>query len=304
MSKFKLGLVGAGRMGKTHLRALAASDMVEVTAITEASSAVRATLSGFNGHVFAELSGMLAEADLDGILVAAPSGSHLDIVTQVASTGLPILCEKPCGLVTADAVVAAQIAKANAVLLQIAYWRRFVPELQRLKARIDSGALGEIYCILCYQWDQDLPMAAFRAKSGGIFVDMGVHEFDQLRWLSGQAVTRLQMTVATAASVPPVPGDAESAAVLCTLSGGGTGVISLGRKHAPGDMCRVEVFGTGGVEACPFLSPETGEETFLHALMRQAEGFASWARGGSAGGASATDAIAALELAERASLDL
>jgi myo-inositol 2-dehydrogenase / D-chiro-inositol 1-dehydrogenase len=304
MPKFRLGLVGAGRMGKTHLRALAASEIVEVVAITEAAEPVRATLSGFNGRVFSELSGMLAEVDLDGVLVVAPSGSHLDIVTQVASAGLPILCEKPCGLVAADAVAAAQIAEANAVLLQVAYWRRFVPELQRLKARIDSGALGEVYCILCYQWDQDLPMAAFRAKSGGIFVDMGVHEFDQLRWLSGQAVTRLQTTVATAASAPAVPGDVESAAALCTLSGGGTGIISLGRRHAPGDMCRVEVFGTAGVEACAFLSPETGEETFLHALMLQAEGFASWVRGGSAAGATATDAIAALELAAQASLAL
>ncbi len=129
---------------------------------------------------------------------------------------------------------------------------------------------------------------------------MGVHEFDQLLWLSGQTVTRLQATVATAAAAPPVPGDVESAAVLCTLDGGSTGIISLGRRHAPGDICRVEVFGTEGVEVCPFLNPETGEETFLHALRLQAEGFAAWVRGGSAAGATAGDAVAALELAESA----
>ena len=304
MGKFKLGLVGAGRMGKTHLRALARSEIVEIVAITEASEAVRATLAGFGGTVVAELGSMLAQADLEGVLVAAPSDSHLDIVTQVASARLPILCEKPCGLVAADAQAAAQIAESNNVRLQVAYWRRFVPELQRLKARIDQGALGQIYCILCYQWDQELPAAAFRAKSGGIFVDMGVHEFDQLRWLSGQAVTQLQAAVATAAWAPAVLGDAESAAVLCTLSGGGTGVISLGRRHAPGDICRVEVFGTEGVEACTFLDPATSEETFLQALMLQAEGFASWVRGGDAAGATAADAVAALELAETASSQL
>ena len=291
-------------MGKTHLRALARSEIVEIVAITEASESVRATVAGFGGTVFAELGSMLAEADLEGVLVAAPSGSHLDIVTQVVSARLAILCEKPCGLVAADAVAAAQIADANKVLLQVAYWRRFVPELQRLKAGIDRGAFGEIYCILCYQWDQDLPAEAFRTKSGGIFIDMGVHEFDQLRWLSGQAVTRIQATVATAAWAPAVPGDAESAAALCTLSGGGTGMISLGRRHAPGDICRVEVFGTEGVAACTFLDPVTGEETFLHALMLQAEGFASWVRGGGAAGATAADAVAALELAESASCQL
>jgi len=291
-------------MGKTHLRALARSETVEVVAVTETSEAVRTSLSGYSGRVFGELASMLAEAALDGVLVAAPSAIHLDIVTQVASAHLPILCEKPCGLAAADAAAAARIAEASGVRLQVAYWRRFVPELQRLKARIECGALGEIYCILCYQWDEDLPTAAFRAKSGGIFIDMGVHEFDQLRWLSGQEVTRVQATVARVASVPAVPGDAESAAVLCTLSGGGTGIVSLGRKHAPGDICRVEVFGREGAVACPFLGPEGGEETFLHALMLQAEGFASWVQGGSAAGATAADAMAALELAEQASRDL
>ena len=304
MAKFRLGLLGAGRMGKTHLRALAASEVVEIVAITEASEAVRATLTGFDGKVFPELNGMLNEGGLEGVLVAAPSGKHLEIVTQVASADLPILCEKPCGLTVADAVAAADVAARRGVPLQVAYWRRFVPELQHLKAKIDSGALGRIYCVVCYQWDQDLPAAAFRAKSGGIFIDMGVHEFDQLRWLSGQAVTRVQAAAATTAAAPAVPGDAESAAVLCTLSGGGTGIISLGRRHAPGDICRVEVFGTDGVESCSFLSPETGEETFLTALMLQAEGFASWARGASAAGATAADAVAALELAEAAARDL
>jgi myo-inositol 2-dehydrogenase/D-chiro-inositol 1-dehydrogenase len=291
-------------MGKTHLRALAQAETVEVVATTEASEAARATLNGLGGTVYSELGRMLAEADLDGVLVAAPSGSHLDIVTLVASARLPILCEKPCGLAAADAAAAARIAEAHDVLLQIAYWRRFVPELQSLKCRIDSGALGQIYCILCYQWDQDVPAAAFRAKSGGIFIDMGVHEFDQLRWLSGQSVTQLKAVVATAASAPAVPGDAESAGVLCTLNGGCTGIISLGRRHPPGDICRVEVFGTEGVEICPFLNPQDGEETFLQALRLQAEGFASWVRGGSAGGATAADAVAALELAERAAGDL
>jgi myo-inositol 2-dehydrogenase/D-chiro-inositol 1-dehydrogenase len=280
------------------------SEIVEIVAITEASAAVRAALTGFDGAVFAELGRMLTEVDLDGVLVAAPSGSHREIVAQVASAHLPILCEKPCGLIAADAVAASRMAERHGVLLQVAYWRRFVPELQRLKAKIDCGGLGQIYCVLCYQWDQDLPAAAFRAGSGGIFVDMGVHEFDQLRWLSGQAVTRLHAVAAAAAAAPPVAGDAESAAVLCALSGGATGMVSLGRRHAPGDICRVEVFGTDGVEVCAFLSPETGEETFLQALMLQAEGFASWVRGGKAAGATATDAIAALELAEQAARDL
>jgi myo-inositol 2-dehydrogenase / D-chiro-inositol 1-dehydrogenase len=297
MARFRLGLVGAGRMGRVHLQALSASETVRVAAVAEPSEAAHTSLQIAGVAVHADVAAMLHAGGLDGVLVAAPSTLHLAVVTQLAAAGLPILCEKPCGVTAAQAREAAATAARHSVKLQVAYWRRFVPSLQRLRQRIATGELGGLYFLACYQWDGEPPPPQFHAGSGGIFVDMGVHEFDQIRWLSGQEFTRLHSAIA---AVSQDAGDAESAQVLCTLSGGSTALVSLGRRHPFGDVCRVEAFGTRDAEDCRFLWPPDGEQVFLQALRRQAEGFAAWVRGGPPEGATAEDAVAALEAAERA----
>ena len=291
---FRLGLVGAGRMGRVHLRALSSSDVVRVVAVAEPSEAARATLHDAGVALHADAEAMLRAGGLDGVLVAAPSTLHLSLVARIAAAGLPILCEKPCGITAGQAREAAAIAARHAVKLQVAYWRRFVPALQRLRQRIADGELGALYFLACYQWDGEPPPARFDASSGGIFIDMGVHEFDQIRWLSGQEFSRLDVAVASVTAAP------ESAQVLCTLSGGSTALVSLGRRFPLGDVCRVEAFGTRDAEDCRFLWPPDGERVFLDALRRQAEAFAAWVRGGEATGATAADAVAALAAAERA----
>ena len=301
MRPFRLGLVGAGRMGRTHLRALSDSDVVRVVGVVEPSESARAAMVGMDVAVHSDVAAMLRAGDVDGVLIAAPSSLHLRLVTDVASAGLPILCEKPCGVSANEAREAAAIAERHGVKLQVAYWRRFAPSLQRLRQRIVDGDLGALYFLACYQWDGEPPPAAFRANSGGIFVDMGVHEFDQIRWLSGQEFSTIHAAAVSVAGEQPIPGDAESAQVLCTLSGGSTALVSLGRCFPLGDVCRVEVFGTRDAEDCRFLWPPNGEAVFLQALRRQAEGFAHWVRGGVAVGASAADAVAALAAAEQAS---
>ena len=281
---FRLGLVGAGRMGRTHLRALAASNSVQVVAVAEASMAARASLQGI--ATYPDVDAMLHACDLDGVLIAAPSTLHLALVARIAEAGLPILCEKPCGITAGEAREAAMIAERHHVRLQVAYWRRFVPALQRLHARIASGEFGSLYCLACYQWDGEPPTLEFAVTSGGIFVDMGVHELDQIRWLSGQEFARLDAAVC--------PGE-ESAQALAILSGGATAQISLGRRYPLGDVCRVEAFGSRHAEDCRFLWPPDGDAVFIDALRRQAEAFAH----ADTSGANAADAVAALAAAEQ-----
>lgn len=300
MSVFRLGLVGAGRMGRNHMRALAGNPHVQVTAVVDPSEKAREELRSYRVTVHADLDDMLKMAHVEGVLVAAPSPSHVDMIDRLTAAGLPILCEKPCGVASADARRAAKLASTRGVKLQVAYWRRFVPALKRLRSRIATSDIGELYLVACYQWDEQPPPAAFRTGSGGIFIDMGVHEFDQIRWLTGQEITSIQAHASTTTSVPPVKEDVESAQALCALSSGSTGIVSLGRRFSGGDICRVEVFGTRDVEDCRFLWPPTGDETFLKALRDQAESFAAWTRGTAGEGASAEDAVAALEAAERA----
>ena len=292
MPPFRLGLLGAGRMGRTHLAAIAASATVDIVALADPAPAARAlTTAGLAVH--ADLDAMLAAGGLDGVLVAVPSVLHRETVARLVAAGLPVLCEKPCGITAADAQASADLATRAGVKLQVAYWRRFVPSLQDIRARIATGELGNLYHIASHQWDAAPSSAEFRAGSGGIFVDMGVHEFDQIRWLTGQEISTFRTSRASFAPD-------ESAQVLCELSGGTTALVSLGQRFPLGDVCRVEVFGTLDAAESRFLWPPDADAAFHDALRRQAEAFAAWVRGGPALGASAQDAVAALAAAETA----
>lgn len=297
MAPFGIGLVGAGRMGRTHLRAIAGSDAVKVTAIAEMSPAAREAVAATGAAVYESVGEMLDRAALDGVLIAAPTDQHGAIIAEVAARGLPILCEKPCGLTAAAAKASARAAATAGVPLQVAYWRRFVPGLRQLHGRMAAGELGVIHLVTCYQWDERPPSPIFRAHSGGIAIDMGVHEFDQLRWLTGQDITGLAAVSSGAASDGIA--DVDGAQVVLTLSGGATGFVSLGRYYPVGDIVWAEAFGTEGHERCDVIDPAEGDVAQLEALRRQAESFASYAAGGPCEGATAADAIAALTAAEQ-----
>jgi myo-inositol 2-dehydrogenase/D-chiro-inositol 1-dehydrogenase len=307
---FRLGLIGAGRMGRTHLRALAGSQRVAVTAIAEVSEQTRRTVPAAGVPVYPGIAEMLDAETLDGVLIVVPTDRHLQVITEVAARGLPILCEKPCGLTVAQTKAAVATTQAAGLPFQVAYWRRYVPPLRALRERIAAGELGTVHLVACYQWDDRPPSDEFRAHSGGIFADMGVHEFDQMRWLTGQEIVSLAAVVSglvPGGLIRHVPGEAprrypdvDSAQVIAELSGGGCGIVSLGRFHPAGDMARAEAFGTDGTARCDFLDPAEGERAQLAALREQAESFADFASGGTCTGATGADAIAALDAATRA----
>lgn len=295
----RLGLAGAGRMGRNHLRAIAQSSEVKVTAIAEPSEATRRLLAGTPAAVYAGLEDMLDTASIDAVLVCVPSDLHLATVRRLVDADMPALCEKPVGVTAAESREAAAMVAASGLPFQVGFWRRFVPALQALKRRIAGGELGDVYAIANFQWDGTPPSPEFRAHSGGIFVDMGVHEFDQTRWLVEQEFGEITSN-ASGIATEPWPGDPESAHALAELSGGTTAIVSLGRRFPLGDVCKVEVFGTRDAEESKFLWPPSADETFFGALRAQVESFARHVRGAPLEGASAADAAAALAAAERA----
>jgi len=295
---FRIAVVGAGRMGRVHLDALTRSDQVEVVAVLEPVDAVRRGLAERGLRTFATLAQLLEDRGFDGVLIAAPTDRHVELVEAFALAEIPILCEKPVGLAAVDAIAAAHAVQRAGIVFQVGYWRRFVPELRSLRERMAAGELGEIVQISCLQWDAEPPSAQFRAHSGGIAVDMGVHEFDQARWLTGQ-------DVASATGVPGGSGDQREidpdvAAITARLTAGAVLIVSLGRIFPEGDCCWVEVFGTKGYERIPFVWGAAGDEVFHAALAAQAEAFAAAVRGAEPAGAGVTDAVAALRAAEMA----
>lgn len=292
-------------MGQTHLRALNGLSDVGVVAVAEPVDTLRRQVVGdFGLEGYSSLEQMLGAAEIDGALIVTPSDSHVDVIRQIAEAGLPILCEKPCGVSPEDTRRAKALVEEAGVALQIAYWRRFVPELQEIHSRIASGSFGEILSLSCLQWDGEPPAPAFRARSGGIFIDMGVHEFDQARWLTSSDFSH-SVAMAAPSGVEVGNGvDPDSAQVLASLANGAVALVSLGRYYAGGDMASVEIFGTKGHVLSVFLDPEDGERAQLEALRRQASAFASFASGGPCLGATVNDAIAALEAAAAAAVQV
>jgi len=296
----RAAIVGVGRMGRVHLEALEGSAFVRVVAAVDPRESVRAELAGRGLVAHAALEDLLGAGGFDLAIIAAPSDQHRQLVATLLGAGVPVLCEKPCGLASTDAAACLDAAGRSGTPLQVAYWRRYVPALVELRQRLLAGELGELLSLHCAQWDLAPPPTGFRLTSGGIFLDMGVHEFDQLRWLSGGELSTL-CSVSGPALDPGAPDDPDWAQVVGRLGSGATVVVSLGRWYPAGDTCKVEVFGTAGSRELVFLDPASGEETFHAAIRRQAEDFAASLAGrASTGGASAADAVAALSLAERA----
>jgi myo-inositol 2-dehydrogenase/D-chiro-inositol 1-dehydrogenase len=285
-ARLRVAVVGAGRMGRTHLAALARSERAVAVAVVEPDPPARER-AGVAG--FATVDELLAAGGFDAALIAAPTDLHLGLVRRFAAAGVPVLCEKPCGLTEADAAAAAEAGG----LLQVGYWRRFVPELVALREQVRAGELGTPSLLICHQWDELPPPPGFRARSGGIAVDMAVHEIDQARWLLGQEFGDVT-------AVGGAPGEDPDVAVATgRLTGGAVAALTLGRRFPPGDSCWCELFATGGYVRVEFMAGASAQDAFLAALAAQADAFAAAAAGEDPRGAGGADAVAALRTAAR-----
>jgi len=289
--RLRVAIIGAGRMGRTHLAALAGSRRAAAVAIVDPDAAARERAGALAG--FATLDDLLAAGSFDAALIAAPTDLHVGVVRRLAAAGVPVLCEKPCGLTPEDAADAARAAADAGVLLQVGYWRRFVPELVALRDRVRSGSLGTPSLLICHQWDELPPPPGFRARSGGIAVDMAVHEIDQARWLLGQEFGEV-------AAVGGAPGEDPDVAVATgRLSGGAVAALTLGRCFPAGDSCWCELFASGGYARVEFMTGATAQDAFLAALAAQVDAFAAAVAGEAPRGAGGADAVAALRTAAR-----
>jgi myo-inositol 2-dehydrogenase/D-chiro-inositol 1-dehydrogenase len=288
-----IAVVGAGRMGSVHMRALGETRLARLAAVVEPLAKPRERAARLYGvPPFAALDELFASGLAEGVVITAPTDLHLGLVGDCVRAGVPVFCEKPCGLSADQAGQAAAVASAAGLPLQVGYYRRFLPELVALRQRIAAGGLGELSLVVLNQWDEHPPSAEFERRSGGIVVDMGVHEIDQLRWLTGQEVEQV-------AALTPAPGDQSSAVISLRLSGGTLGAITLGRRFPHPDSCWMEVVGTAGYERLPFVWAEQGEKVVLAGIATELDAFAATVRGAPMAGPGGADAVAALEVAEQ-----
>jgi myo-inositol 2-dehydrogenase/D-chiro-inositol 1-dehydrogenase len=251
-ARIGLGLVGAGRMGSIHAR-LVVQRVPEARLVgiadVNVDAARRLAASVGDPAVFGSIEELLAAPGLDAVLVATSSSHHLGAIQAAATAGRDILCEKPIALTIADTRAAIEAASASRVRLQVGFMRRWDRDYARAKARLASGELGRPILFKSLQFDSEPPPVAYAnpAVSGGIMVDMGIHEFDLARWLMADEVTEVHAFGSTAA-YPELAevGDVDSAVVNLRFAGGASGTVEMARTTTYGEDVRTEVLATAG----------------------------------------------------------
>jgi predicted dehydrogenase len=247
-----IGVVGAGRMGSIHAR-LVAQGVPEAIlagiADVNVDAARRLADELGNPPVFGSLDDMLAAPRIDAVLIAVSSNRHLEAIRVAAAAGRDILCEKPIALTMADTLAGIEAAETAGVRLQVGFMRRWDPDYARARARLASGDLGRPILFKSLQFDAEPPPPAFAdpAVSGGIMVDMGIHEFDLARWLMDDEVVEVHAYGSSVAHPElATVGDVDSAVVNLRFAGGTTGTVELARNTTYGEDVRTEVLATAG----------------------------------------------------------
>lgn len=250
--KVHLGLVGAGRMGSIHARLIAAMvPEAHLAGIADVNveSARRLAAEVGEPPVFRSVDELLAVPGLRAVLIAVSSNGHLDVIRASAAAGKDVLCEKPIALTMADTATAIAVADAAGIRLQVGLMRRWDRYYAQAKARLASGALGRPILFKSLQFDPEPPPVAFAdpTVSGGIMVDMGIHEFDLARWLMDDEVVEVH-AYGSAVAAPALAsvGDVDSAVVNLRFAGGTTGTVELARTTTYGEDVRTEVLATEG----------------------------------------------------------
>jgi myo-inositol 2-dehydrogenase/D-chiro-inositol 1-dehydrogenase len=310
-----LALVGAGRMGTTHLQALARARRVQLRAICDPSPTALALGAQAGVPVDSGFEQTLNRDDVHAVLIAAPTPLHESLVAAALAAGKHVLCEKPLTFdPQADLRLAAE-ADRRGLGLHVGFWRRHAWPYREARRLIAEGAIGEPRLLRLAQWDAEPPPAAFcdPAVSGGIEVDCGVHECDLAAWLCGSPVVEAFARGAPTSAAIAAVGDVESLAGMLVLAAGQPVSIDLARTAAHSDLVRSEIVGAHGSLICEAhgagallvrqddgfreVLPPT-DDVLLDALARQIDALAAAAAGGPVPDAARpSDAAAALRVA-------
>ena len=237
----RIGVIGAGRMGRTHIENLTALDGVEQVLVHDPDPAA---LAAAPTATACDATDELLERS-DAVVVTTPTARHADDVRVVADAGLPCFCEKPISLdpATTDAVL-AHVAAAG-IELQIGFQRRFDPGFREMRRRIDAGELGQLYLLRAASHDHEPPHESYLPTAGSIFRDMHIHDFDALVWLSGQRPVEVFATGSVLVDEMFARNDdVDTSAVVVRLDGGAIAVLTGTRQNGVGYDHRTEVVGS------------------------------------------------------------
>lgn len=318
-----LGLIGLGRIGAFHAETLSNLPEVSGLVITDERPDVVKEVAAKCGAEPADSVDALLASGVDGVVVAAATPAHAELTLAAVGHGLPTFCEKPIASTAADSTRVAEAITRSGVPVQVGYQRRFDAAFAAVKQAVDAGSLGTLHTVRSTTMDPAPPPMDYIKGSGGIFRDCAVHDFDVVRWITGQEVVEVYAT----GSVQGDPlfgdyGDVDTAAIVVRFDGGALGVVSAARYNARGYDCRLEVHGFDdtvvagwdqGVpvrNADPAVEFPTGQphhffmDRFTDAFRTELSEFVKVVQGAPIRGATVADAVAVAWIAEAATESL
>lgn len=270
--KLRLGIIGAGRIGKLHAENICynvPSAQIMAVADVNLTPEIDAWAKGLG---FAKVSknpdDIIAAKDIDAVLVCSSTNTHADFTVAAARAKKHIFCEKPVDMSAAKVRAALEEVKKADVKLQVGFNRRFDHNFRRVREVAQSGAIGSIHIIKIASRDPAPPPVSYVKVSGGIFLDMMIHDFDMARFQAGSDIT--EVYAAGAVLVDPdigAAGDIDTALVTLKFANGAIGVIDNSRQAVYGYDQRLEVFGSKGAARAENDAPSTVKVSTKEGVM-------------------------------------
>ncbi|ODS56343.1 MAG: inositol 2-dehydrogenase [Acidobacteria bacterium SCN 69-37] len=249
----RCALLGAGRIGRIHgtnvARAVEGATLVAIADVDAAAAGELATRLHVP-VVTTDYRDLLARDDVDAVVVCTPTATHHDVLMAAIAAGKAIFTEKPIDLdLRRIEAINAAVAAAG-VPMMVGFQRRYDPDFARVREQVAAGVVGEIHVVRITSRDAVPPPRSFIATSGGIFLDMTVHDLDMVRFLTGREITGVYARASVLVDrMFAEEGDWDTAVLTLSLEGGLLATIDNSRRAVYGQDQRVEVFGSAGVVA-------------------------------------------------------
>ncbi|MBB5223261.1 myo-inositol 2-dehydrogenase/D-chiro-inositol 1-dehydrogenase [Amaricoccus macauensis] len=246
----RFAVLGAGRIGKVHAGAIAANPGARIVAVADALAPAAEALAAQAAAAVRTIDAIEAADDIDAVVICTPTDTHADLIERFARAGKAIFCEKPIDLDVSRVKACLAVVEETGAKLMVGFNRRFDPHFRAVRKAIDDGAVGDVEMVTIVSRDPGAPPVEYIRRSGGIFRDMTIHDFDMARWLLGEEPT---VVAAFASNLVDSEigraGDFDSANVLLETPSGRQAVITNSRRATYGYDQRIEVLGSKGMAA-------------------------------------------------------
>jgi myo-inositol 2-dehydrogenase/D-chiro-inositol 1-dehydrogenase len=245
----RIGIIGCGRIGRMHA-GLLDSEITgfEVVALADAVLAAAEGVSSKLGVPAMSIEELLASESVDTVAICSSTDSHVDLVVAAAEAGMAIFCEKPVSLNLAEVERALDAVERAGVPFMIGFNRRFDPGHKSVRDAVSQGTVGDLHVLRITSRDPAAPPPEYVAASGGIFLDMTIHDFDMARYIAGSEI--VEVFARGAVRVDPrigEAGDVDTAMTMLMHEDGTITAIDNSREAVYGFDQRIEAFGSGGM---------------------------------------------------------